>query len=126
MLVERRTDALGHNLHYRWDALGRLSALENENGSVYRFEYDPVGRLLQEQGFDGKATAYRYDAASGVLAETIDAGVTTRLDFDPMGRLLQRRATATGQPEQIETFAYYANGQLAEANNEHARLQWFY
>ncbi|MGJ7915271.1 RHS repeat-associated core domain-containing protein [Massilia sp. LXY-6] len=125
-LVAKRTDALGYSLRYQWDALGRLSALENENGSVYRFQYDPVGRLLQEQGFDGKATEYRYDEASGVLAETIEASVTTRLDFDPMGRLVQRRAAAPGQPEQIETFAYNANGQLAEAKNEHARLQWFY
>jgi RHS repeat-associated protein len=125
-LIARRTDALGHSLHYKWDALGRLSTLENENGSVYRFRYDPVGRLLQEQGFDGKATEYRYDEASGVLAETVEAGVTTHLDYDPMGRLVQRRAAAPGQPEQIETFAYNANGQLAEAKNEHARLQWFY
>lgn len=125
-LIAKRIDALGHGLHYQWDALGRLSALENENGSVYRFRYDSVGRLLQEQGFDGKTTAYRYDASSGVLAETVEAGVTTQLDFDPMGRLVQRRAAAPGQPEQTETFAYNANGQLAEAQNEHARLQWFY
>ena len=125
-LIARRTDALGHSLRYKWDPLGRLSALENENGSVYRFQYDPVGRLLREQGFNGKATEYRYDDATGVLAETIEAGVTTRLAYDAMGRLLQRRATATGQPEQIETFAYNANGQLAEAANDHARLQWFY
>ncbi|MCS0582997.1 RHS domain-containing protein [Massilia pinisoli] len=125
-LIAKRIDALGHGLHYRWDALGRLSALENENGSVYRFQYDPVGRLLQEQGFDGKSTEYRYDEANGVLAETAEAGVTTRLDFDAMGRLMQRRAAVPGQPEQIETFAYNANGQLAEAQNEHARLQWFY
>ena len=124
--IATRTDALGHSLHYQWDALGRLSALENENGSVYRFHYDSLGRLLREQGFDGKATEYRYDDATGVLAETIEAGVTTRLDYDRMGRLLQRRATATGQAEQIETLAYTANGQLAEAANEHARLQWFY
>ncbi|WP_137173558.1 glycohydrolase toxin TNT-related protein [Massilia sp. HP4] len=125
-LIAKRTDALGHSLQYRWDALGRLSALENENGSVYHFRYDPVGRLLQEQGFDGKTTEYRYDQASGVLAETVEAGVTTQFDFDPMGRLMQRRAAAPGQAEQIETFAYNANGQLAEAQNEHARLQWFY
>jgi RHS repeat-associated protein len=125
-LIAQRTDALGHSLQYRWDALGRLSALENENGSVYRFQYDPVGRLLREQGFDGKATEYRYDEASGVLAETVEVGVTTRLDFDTMGRLVQRRAVASGLPEQTETFAYNANGQLAEAKNEHARLQWFY
>jgi len=125
-LIAKRTDALGHSLHYQWDALGRLCALENENGSVYRFQYNPVGRLLQEQGFDGKVTEYRYDEASGVLAETVEAGVTTRLDFDPMGRLVQRRAAAPGQPEQSETFSYNANGQMAEAKNEHARLQWFY
>jgi len=125
-LITKRTDALGHSLQYQWDALGRLTALENENDSVYRFQYDPVGRLLQEQGFDGKATEYRYDEASGVLAETVEAGVTTRLDFDSMGRLVQRRAAAPGQAEQVETFAYNANGQLAEAKNEHARLQWFY
>lgn len=125
-LIAQRIDVLGHSLQYRWDALGRLSTLENENGSVYRFQYDPVGRLLQEQGFDGKTTEYRYDDASGVLAQTIEAGVTTRLDFDAMGRLVQRRAAAPGQPEQSETFAYNANGQLAEAQNEHARLQWFY
>jgi YD repeat-containing protein len=124
--IAERTDALGYSLRYRWDALGRLSALENENSSVYRFRYDPVGRLLQEQGFDGKATEYHYDEASGVLAETVEGGVTTRLEFDPMGRLVQRRAAAPGQPEQTETFAYNANGQLAEARNEHARLQWFY
>jgi len=93
---------------------------------VYRFQYDPVGRLLQEQGFDGKTTEYRYDRASGVLEETVEAGVITRLDFDSVDRLVQRRAAAPGQPEQIETFAYNANGQLAEATNEHARLQWFY
>ncbi|WEF33104.1 RHS repeat-associated core domain-containing protein [Pseudoduganella chitinolytica] len=125
-LIAQRTDALGQSLQYRWDALGRLSVLENENGSVYRFQYDPVGRLLQEQGFDGKTTDYRYDESTGVLAETVEAGVTTRLEFDPMGRLVQRRAAAPGKPEQIETFAYNANGQLADARNEHARLQWFY
>ena len=125
-LIAKRTDALGQSLRYQWDLLGRLTALENENDSVYRFQYDPVGRLLQEQGFDGKATEYRYDEASGVLAETVEAGVATRLDFDPMGRLVQRRAAVPGQPEQIETFSYNANGQLAEAKNEHARLQWFY
>lgn len=125
-LIAKRIDALGHGLYYQWDALGRLSALENENGSVYRFQYDPVGRLLQEQGFDDKATEYRYDETSGVLAATVEAGITTRLDFDPMGRLVQRCAATPGQPEQTETFAYNANGQLAEAKNEHARLQWFY
>ncbi|MCA1248431.1 DUF6531 domain-containing protein, partial [Massilia sp. MS-15] len=125
-MIAKRIDALGHSLQYQWDALGRLNALENENGSVYRFQYDPIGRLLQEQGFDGKTTEYHYDESSGVLAEIVEAGVITRLDFDAMDRLVQRRAAVPGGQEQVETFAYNANGQLAEAKNEHASLQWFY
>lgn len=42
---------------------------------------------------------------NGVLAETIEASVTTLLVFAPMCWLMQRRATATGHPKQLETFA---------------------
>ncbi len=63
-----------HRCSYQWDLLGRLTELQNENGSRYDFSYDPVGRLLEETGFDRKATRYRYEEATGVLAEVVDAG----------------------------------------------------
>jgi len=125
-LIQQRTDALGQRLGYQWDKLGRLSELRNENGRPYSFQYDPVGRLLQERGFDDKFTEYHYDEGTGVLAEVIEGELHTQLEFDPMGRLIQRKATAPGQPEQTESFGYNANGRLAQASNEHAKLQWFY
>ncbi|WKB54340.1 RHS repeat-associated core domain-containing protein [Eleftheria terrae] len=125
-LIEQRRDAAGHRLQYRWDRLGRLTELRNENDQPYRFRYDPVGRLLAETGFDGQATEYRYEDSTGVLLEMRDGGVTTALEFDAMGRLLKRSATAPGGEAQTETFGYYPGGQIAEARNEHARLQWFY
>ncbi|AKJ28506.1 RHS repeat-associated core domain-containing protein [Caldimonas brevitalea] len=125
-LVRQRIDALGQRLGYRWDRLGRLAELRNENDQPYSFRYDPVGQLLAETGFDGKTTEYRYDDATGILQAVVDGSVTTQLEFDPMGRLLQRKAKAPGRDEQVESFTYYPGGQLCEAKNEHAKLQWFY
>nr|WP_297354199.1 RHS repeat-associated core domain-containing protein [uncultured Caldimonas sp.] len=125
-LIHDRVDALGQRLGYRWDRLGRLAELRNENERSYSFTYDPVGKLLEETGFDGKTTEYRYAEDTGVLKAVVEGDVTTELKFDPLGRVLQRKATAPGQDEQIETYRYYPGGQLGEARNEHARLQWFY
>lgn len=48
-LVAERLDADEHTLVYRWDRLGRLQALDNENESRAHFLYDPIGRLLEEK-----------------------------------------------------------------------------
>ncbi len=124
--IAQRIDALGHTLAYRWDALGRLSELRNENGQPYRFAYDPVGRVLEEVGFDGQRTEYRYAEATGLLSEVIDGALVTRLSFDAMGRLSRRVACVAGGTEQTERFGYDARGQLGEARNADARLQYFY
>jgi RHS repeat-associated protein len=48
-----------------------------------------------------------------------------QVEFDPMGRLTQRRGQVWGQAAQVERFAYGANGQLVQADNRAAKLQWF-
>jgi RHS repeat-associated protein len=125
-LIAQRTDALGQQLSYAWDKLGRLKELKNENGRPYSFKYDPVGRLLEEVGFDGQATKYSYAEETGVLQEVKEGTLTTKLEFDEMGRLSKRTALLPGKEPQTESFGYYPGGQLGEAKNEHARLQWFY
>ena len=124
-LIAERIDAAEQTLRYRWDRLGRLLNLENENQQHTRFEYDPVGRLLTESGFDGRVTRYTYDAESGRLASTVDGQRVINLQFDPMNRLIERRATL-GERTQAETFAYDGNGNLLLASNPHSRLQWFH
>lgn len=36
-LILSRTDSLNHKLKYKWDRLGRLARLINENGASYQF-----------------------------------------------------------------------------------------
>ena len=50
---------------------GRLTGLLNANQSTYGFQYNPVGRLLREAGFDGSQT--QYDASTGMLKQVSDA-----------------------------------------------------
>ncbi len=37
-----------------YDAAGRITVLTNENGSQSTFRYDPVDRLTEQRGFDGR------------------------------------------------------------------------
>lgn len=124
-LIAERVDAAEQTLRYRWDRLGQLLALENENEQRAHFHYDPVGRLLEETGFDGRSTRYQYDAQTGRLAHTVNGERVISVSFDPMGRLTERRASL-GDKSQSETFAYDGNGNLVMANNADSRLQWFH
>lgn len=124
-LISERVDAAEQTLRYRWDRLGRLTNLENENQSSAQFHYDPVGRLLMETGFDGRTTRYQYDSTSGRLVETRTAERSIALSYDPMGRITERRASL-GDQQQSETFAYDGNGNLVMASNADSRLQWFH
>ena len=124
-LIDERVDAAEHTLRYRWDRLGQLLALENENQQQAKFHYDPIGRLLKETGFDGRSTLYEYDASTGRLASTVNGQRTTHVEFDPTGRLIERTARL-GDTAQTETFAYDGNGNLVMATNADSRLQWFH
>ncbi|HBD3920856.1 TPA: RHS repeat protein, partial [Escherichia coli] len=41
-----------------YDAAGRITVLTNENGSQSTFRYDPVDRLTEQRGFDGRTQRY--------------------------------------------------------------------
>ena len=124
-LIDERVDAAEQTLRYRWDRLGQLLALENENQQKAFFHYDPVGRLLKETGFDGRSTQYEYDESTGRLASTRDGQRVTEVQFDPMGQLIKRSAHLN-QTSQTETFAYDGNGNLIMACNADSKLQWFH
>jgi RHS repeat-associated protein len=68
-----RKNALGGALEYEYDGARRLSALVNENRARYHFNYDPLDRLTEESGFDGRTTRYAYDA-SGLPTQKLELG----------------------------------------------------
>jgi RHS repeat-associated protein len=124
-LIAERVDAAEQTLRYRWDRLGRLQALENENEQRVQLHYDQMGRLLEEVGFDGRTTRYQHDPESGRLRCTVNGERRIDVSFDPMGRLTERRATL-GEQSQSEAFAYDGNGNLVMATNADSRLEWFH
>ncbi|PYC25582.1 type IV secretion protein Rhs [Pseudomonas jessenii] len=124
-LVSERVDAAENTLRYRWDRLGRLQALENENEQSAQFQYDPVGRLLTERGFDGRITRHQYDFVTGRLSSTADGERTIAFKFDALQRVIERCASL-GDESQSETYAYDGKGNLILASNADSRVQWFH
>ena len=80
-LILSRTDALNHKLEYKWDQLGRLARLINENGASYQFFYDLGAHLIKEIDFDGKETVYHYNENSGQLATSTKVPPAYGQDF---------------------------------------------
>jgi YD repeat-containing protein len=81
-----RTNALGGELRYEYDAARRLRTLFNENNARYDFVHDPLDRLVEETGFDGRQSLYHYDPTGLVLAK-LEPGCLTAEQ-----RLEQRQA----------------------------------
>lgn len=138
----RRQNVLGHALQYNYDVHGRLASLINETGAVTRFAYDVLDRLVAEQAFDGRRSDYRYDRTGNLLESTDGATpgtplmgggrnvIRTRYFRDVMGRLLERisfKPTTSGISKRNRNrYAYDAAGQLVQARNHHARIDFYY
>ena len=126
-LIQQRLQADGSTLAYRWDKLGQLLELRNENNSTATFAYDPAGKLLSETGFDRQTIHYQYENGSQQPTHRSDGDRVWRYDYDPLGRLSARHAAYQGGKQwQTETFAYDGNGNLLLATNPACKLQWFY
>ncbi|WPO00208.1 PAAR domain-containing protein [Pseudomonas sp. MUP55] len=57
----QRVDALGHTVAFGHDACGRLLHLSNENHERYRFEWDALDRLQAQHDLDGSGRIYLYN-----------------------------------------------------------------
>ncbi len=114
----RRIGANRATTSYRYDGELRLAGLTNAKGEAYALDYDPLGRLERELGFDGREKRYRYGPA-GWLAALDDAGRVTTYERDGVGRLTARRL-ADGMEER---FQYDAAGRLASAANAEGEVR---
>ncbi|MBE2259307.1 MAG: RHS repeat protein, partial [Rhodobacteraceae bacterium] len=110
------TDQLGHQLHYEFDAVGRLSRITDESSAqVVLYEYDAAGRMARKTLGNGVYTTYDYDAAGQLLHlvnHKADATVLSRFDYsyDSRGRRISMD-TLDG----AWTYGYDDIGQLTHA-----------
>ncbi|MBB4683247.1 RHS repeat-associated core domain-containing protein [Amycolatopsis jiangsuensis] len=85
-----RTGPDGATLTFGYDTELRLTSVTNEQGRVWRYVFDPAGRLAEETDYDGRTTTFRYDAAGDLAGYTNGAGQTVRLVRDVLGRIVER------------------------------------
>ncbi|EJI7891386.1 RHS repeat protein [Escherichia coli] len=95
-----------------YDAAGRITTLTNENGSQSTFLYDPVDRLTEQRGFDGRTQRYRY-SATGQLVRSEDEGLITLWHYDASDRITHR--TVDGDP--AEQWQYDEHGWLTTVSH---------
>jgi RHS repeat-associated protein len=109
-----RTDPLGNKLHFGWGSEPQLlEAVTNAKDEVYHFEYNAVGWVIGETGYDGRELRFEYDRAGNRIAGINGLGEHIRYQRDALGRLIQQLL-----PDGATTdFSYDSAGYLQSATN---------
>ncbi|MEM8677819.1 MAG: RHS repeat-associated core domain-containing protein, partial [Planctomycetota bacterium] len=116
-------DRLGRPIRtYRYDAVGNIAAIRDENGNETTFRFDARHRLIEttyplittEFGVPvhDAETSYLYDDAGQKTAEIDTLGRVTRYQYDHAGRLISIQRPDAGQGPPTTTFRYDPAGNL--------------
>lgn len=111
--VRKYTYNAGEHWHYSHDALDRIIAITNPAGGVAKFTYDALGRVTKAEDENGNTTCYEY-TPNGNLAKVTDAlGNETFYQYDAMGHLTQSSCTgANGEEPQNTTYTWDKEGHV--------------
>lgn len=107
------SDATGNRIAYTLDGAGnRLSETVYDPFDTVTYsrtyQYDALGRLIEEQGAQGQTTSYTYDAAGNLTSQMDPLGRETVYGYDELDRL-----TAITDPLlQLTEFGYDALDRL--------------
>ena len=116
---------------YKYDARSQLLSVYDEESKSFieEYVYDPNGNILKKT-INGEITTYVYDSANQLVSSTSSDGKTTTYIYDAAGRLIKEgnktyeygwldkvmRVTQNGN--EIATFEYQNNGQIAKVIRE--------
>lgn len=85
-----QTDPLGRRTLLVYDAGGRVTAVTDAAGGVWRIAYDGFGRLREITDPEGGNWGSTYDDLDRLLTRTDPLGHVTRFEYDVAGRLVAR------------------------------------
>lgn len=91
-LLQTRTEPLGHQIHFTYDAPGNLVGARNALGGESTFSYDDLGRVTLLTDANGNQTHYTYDLLGRVIRITNALNGQHQFEYDPVGNLV----SATG------------------------------
>jgi len=107
-LITKRTDANGKETLYQYDALGRVLNQLDAAGGLTEFAYDKHGNLTTLTDPEGNKTTFEYDLAGRKIKETRPMGQILRYSYYPNGLL----KTLTDAKGQVTTYSYDGGGRL--------------
>src|SRR5262249_32887217 len=92
------------------------------DGGVFRYEYDPLGRLVLMTGPDGAITRFGYDDAADRLAWVEREGVRTQYQYDSRGRVERARIGNAG----MTVYTWDESGRVLAARNSRVEERYTY
>ncbi len=76
-------------LRFLYDTDERLTAVVNEAGRHYTFQYNKRGEITSETGFDGLQRAFERDVTGKVIRTVRPGNRFTGYEYDANGRVIK-------------------------------------
>jgi len=113
-LLGRITAVNDHNgnlVRYEYDAVGNRSSIQYPDKSIVRYQYDLASRLISVTDAYENVTSYSYDAAGRLMSLTRPDGSIENYEVDSLGRVIR---VTDGLNSQIRAYSFDAQGNLTE------------
>lgn len=94
----------------RYNVLGYITELINDDGSIERYNYDEYGNKSSETDANGRTTSRVFDSRGNVLEEIYPDGNIVRYEYDKNDNLI-KKCSKSGREE---LFVYDEKGNLIE------------
>jgi YD repeat-containing protein len=85
--VEDPNHGQTNTITYKYDLLGRVYQVIDENNGTTKNTYDKAGRLIRVEYPGSKTVSYQYDAAGNRTRLTYPDGTYITYDYDELNRL---------------------------------------
>ena len=107
-----REDEHGALTHYHWDAVGRLVKMVLPGGAIRELSYNPYAKVIAERDELGRVTRYEYADGLHLISRRINPdGTALRYRYDNTRLLLTEIENEAGELYQLK---YYANGLIQQ------------
>jgi len=117
-LIER-IDPQGLTIRFGWgNEPDQLKTVTNAKGEVYHFEYNAIGLVTREIGFDGRELNFEYDPTGNRIASVNGMGERIVYQRDALGRLVGQQLPDGGETE----FKYDSAGFLVQTRNADSEI----
>ncbi|MGW1618108.1 TreTu family toxin, partial [Streptomyces sp. NPDC002172] len=117
-LPKSRTEADGSRVEFVHDTELRLREVRvSDQGLVWSYVRDAIGRVTAETDFNGRSLTYGYDAVGRLIERTNGAGETSRFVRDALGKVVEQRCG-----DRLTSYTYDLAGRVVGAADEFTEL----